>query len=175
MKKSILVVIASAFMLVLMSNSGCETEKQRSPTSDAGVQKIHADITVGSDGKTAEQRNIEHRYEVDNEIGAIKHLYVISAFSGQTLIYSTVDGKVTSGGKRLTSNQTLIYGDRGQSNGDFVMDNIQDDGTYGSSMNYLYWWDVKGVYHQHYVAGGQIVHVSSEAMPVTEITINLSE
>ena len=52
---------------------------------------------------------------------------------------------------------------------------IQDDGTFGDSMNYLYWWDVKGVYHQHYVTGGQIVHISSQAMPVSKITINLSE
>lgn len=113
--------------------------------------------------------------ETDNEIGAIKHLYVISAMSGQVIMYSTVDGKVTSGGKRLTNTLELVSGDRGESYGDFVMPSIQDDGTYGSSMQYLYWWDIKNVYHQHYVNGGQIVHISSEAMPVTEITINLSE
>ena len=155
-------------------SSGCESEP-RNETADTGVKKAHAEITTGSDGLTAEQRNIKNRLEEDNKIGAIKHLYIISAMSGQVIMYSTVDGKVTSGGKRLTSSVSLESGDRGKYTGDFVMPNIQDDGTYGSSMNYLYWWDMKGAYHQHYVVGGQIVHISSEAIPVTEISINLSK
>ena len=143
--------------------------------SDTGVKKAHATISTGSDGLTAEQRNVKHRLEEDNKIGAIKHLYVISAMSGQVLIYSTVDGKVTSGGKRLTNPQTLTGGSSGGCYSDYVMDNIQDDGTYGSSMEYLFWWDVKGVYHQHYVTGGQILHISDQAIPVSNITINLSK
>jgi len=47
-------------------------------------------------------------------------------------------------------------------------------GTYGSSMDYLYWWDEQGRYHQHYVAGGQIVHVSSDPVAVKSVLINLS-
>ena len=50
---------------------------------------------------------------------------------------------------------------------------LQDDGTYGYSMDYLYWWDAKGVYHQHYVSGGQIVHVASQPIAVKSIIINL--
>ena len=50
---------------------------------------------------------------------------------------------------------------------------VQDDGTYGHSSEYLYWWDTKGVYHQHYVSGGQIVHVSSQPLAVKGIIINM--
>jgi hypothetical protein len=171
MKKlmSILMVATLAIMF-----ASCEQGKSSGPVSDTGIEKAHADIEVGSDGLTVEQRNVKRRLEEDNKIGSIKHLYVISAMSGEVILYSTVDGKVTSGGKRLTNTESLEYGDRGQYEGNFVMPNIQDDGTYGSSMNYLYWWDTRGVYHQHYVTGGQIVHISAEAMPVTEITINLN-
>lgn len=181
MKKKMRILMVSLFALTLMS-SGCETTM---PKSDSGIGKATAEIEVNSSGLTVEQSNIKRRLETDNEIGAIKHLYIISAMSGQVIMYSTVDGKVTSGGKRLTPktvNGSLDgntstdgnYIDIGNST--FTTNEvIQDDGTYGNSMNYLYWWDVKGVYHQHYVNGGQIVHISSEAMPVSDITINLSK
>ena len=50
---------------------------------------------------------------------------------------------------------------------------LQDDGTYGSSIPYLFWEDTKGVYHQHYVSGGQILHVSSEPLPIKSVIINM--
>jgi len=171
--------------MVAIAITSCGKDHPES-LSDTGIEKAHADIETGSDGLTAEQRNVKMRLEEDNKIGAIKHLYVISAMSGEVILYSTVDGKVTSGGKRL--NPTTVVGTDGDYVGTSSMgmrtsingvekyteEVMQDDGTYGSSMNYLYWWDVKGVYHQHYVTGGQIVHISAEAIPVTEITINLS-
>jgi len=173
MKKLLLVL---PFALFLMS-SGCNDSDV---VSDTGVKKAKADVKLGSDGLTVEQRNVKKRIEEDNKIGAIKHLYIVSAMSGQVVMYSTVDGKVTSGGKRLTPTKLDSDGiatfkiDIGGRT--YMTDEVLgDDGTYGSSMNYLYWWDMKGVYHQHYVEGGQIVHISSEAIPVTEISINLSK
>jgi hypothetical protein len=49
---------------------------------------------------------------------------------------------------------------------------LQDDGTYGSSGDYLFWWDTQGRYHQHYLTGGQIVHISGEPMPVKSAIIS---
>ena len=167
MKKVFILLVS-----VLVLTSCSEPTK---PVAASGVKKATANVVDGSNGLTTEQSNIKKRYKVDNEIGSIKHLYVISAYSGEVILYSTVDGKVTSGGKRLTSSQYLKRGDRGEARGDFVMPRIQDDGTYGASMNYLFWFDVKGIYHQHYVGGGQIVHISTEALPVKSITINLSK
>jgi hypothetical protein len=51
--------------------------------------------------------------------------------------------------------------------------NIQDDGTFGDSDPYIFWWDSKGIYHQHFMTGGQIMHISSQPMPVKSITINM--
>lgn len=50
---------------------------------------------------------------------------------------------------------------------------LQDDGTYGDSIEFLYWYDSKGIYHQLYPAGGQIIQVSSEPIAVSSVTINL--
>lgn len=173
------IVIVLVFSLIITS---CN-EYERDSTSSSGIKKATVKIETGSDGLSVEQRNIVKRLKEDNTLGSIKHLYIISAMSGQVIMYSTVDGKVTSGGKRLTPKTTSGEDGYTGSSMRFSVGNntyrttevIQDDGTYGDSMNYLYWWDVKGVYHQHYITGGQIAHISSEAMPVTEIIINLSE
>ena len=150
---------------------------------DEGVQSVSGTkmttvgkVKTGPDGLTIEQHNVAARIAMDNDIGAIKHLYVISAYSGQVLIYSTVKGKVTSSGKRLTPDRV-----DGTNNFRFDIGGSQfytnqvlgEDGTYGPSIEYLYWWDAKGVYHQHYVTGGQIVHISDQPLAVKGIIINM--
>ena len=168
--------IISLMFLVLFVAAGClEPQQKRKPVSDSGVKKVSAKVTTGASGMTVEQENVKRRVEEDNKPGAIKHLYLISAYSGQTIFYSTVDGKVTSSGKRLTSTVALKSGDRGEYSGHFVMPRIQDDGTYGSSIPYIFWWDTKGVYHQHYISGGQIIHISDQPIAVKSIIINLEQ
>jgi|SRR5579859_798869 len=151
------------------------------PASNGGVQQKTVSVTTGSDGMTVEQRNIAHRLTTDNEPGSIKHLYLISAYSGQVLIYSTVLGKVTSSGKRLTP--LSVIGPHGDYSGGITAaiagdsyqttEVMQDDGTYGSSVDYIYWWDSKGVYHQQYITGGMILHVSDQPLAVHGIVINM--
>lgn len=169
--------------IALLVSLGCQEGQSNAPTSSSGVQKVTVKVKKGSDGVTTEQRNIGNRLLTDNKPGSIKHLYVISAYSGQTIIYSTVKGKVTSSGKRLSpktvngapdgyggtdSNRIKISGR------DFTTDEvIQDDGTYGNSIPYVFWWDVQGRYHQHYVSGGQILHVSDQPIAVKNVIINM--
>jgi hypothetical protein len=170
-------IIAIIGMLLLC---GCD-ENNNQPRSSSGVGQAAVKITVGSDGLTAEQRNISERLVEDNKIGSIKHLYVISAYSGQVLIYSTVRGKVTSGTKRLTpttinggsqdANYTIPVNIGGKTR--YTTEVLQDDGTYGSSSEYIYWWDTKGVYHQHYIQGGQILHISDQPIAVKSVVINM--
>lgn len=162
--------------LVARGTSSCTA----SPESASGVKKATVEVPTQSNGLTIEQENVRNRLITDNKPGAIKHLYVISAFSGDVLLYSTVRGKVTSSGKRLTPVTITSDGNRcgfGVEFGGTTMctgEVLQDDGTYGSSIEYLYWWDAKGVYHQHYVGGGQIVHISDQPLRVAKVLINLS-
>lgn len=171
----------SAAMLLTGANQGCDSVE---PTSTSGVSKTNVNVPTGTDGLTTEQRNVKDRLLMDNKVGSIKHLYVISAYSGQVLLYSTVKGKVTSSGKRLTPT-TANYASNANGgssgfevsmpNGDrfYTSEVLQDDGTYGSSIEYLYWWDVQGRYHQQYVTGGEIIHISDQPIPVKSITINI--
>lgn len=165
---------------------GCDMNQGTpGPQSASGITKASVKIEVGSDGMTEEQRNIKFRLEEDNRPGAVKHLYIISPYSGQVLLYSTVQGKVTSSGKRLTPTTVSSMA------GEYINDTyagaridiggrahrttevLQDDGTYGSSADYLYWWDTRDTYHQHFITGGQIIHVSEQPIAVAEVVINL--
>ena len=176
MKKATFAVM----ILVVMVLTGC-IDQNATPASTSGVTKAQAQVTVGADGLTVEQKNVKERLQEDNKPGSIKHLYVISAYSGQVIIYSTVRGKVTSSGKRLTPNTVASVGEY-PDGFDIVIGGVtknteevlQDDGTYGHSGEYLYWWDTKGVYHQHYIAGGQIVHVSNQPLAVKSVIINMA-
>lgn len=167
------------------SEGGCDSPRDAAPTSDSGVSKQSTKVEVGGDGLTMEQRNVSDRLREDNKPGSIKHLYVISPYSGQVLLYSPVRGKVTSGGKRLSPTTVkAVYRSSGWYDG-FLMklglqevttqEVLQDDGTYGHSGDYLFWWDLKGIYHQHYLTGGQIVHVASAPIAVKDITINIEK
>jgi len=155
------------------------------PKTDGGVERKTVSVQTDASGWTVEQKNIAERYKIDNTPGAVKHLYVISPYSGQVILYSTVRGKVTSSGKRLTptsvaevlGKQTYSSGFRNSIGGEdaTTKEVLQDDGTYGSSCEYIYWFDSRGKYHQHFFTGGQIIHVSDYPVAVKEISINLEQ
>lgn len=153
--------------------------ERAAPQSTSGANKVDVRVPKNEKGLTTEQTNVAKRTLLEAEPGSLKHLYVISAMSGQVLIYSTVDGKVTSSGKRLSPETARD----GVGNPDFPInvgghtyyteELLGDDGTYGSSVPYVYWFDSKGVYHQHYITGGQIFHVSDQPLAVKDIVLNM--
>ena len=144
---------------------------QANSTSSSDVGQASVKVRVNpATGHTIEQDNVIGRLKGDNQPGAVKHLYVISPDSGQVILYSTVRGKVTSGGKRLTPLSTISKYSCGKDStcyegqrvivGDvsvLTTEIVQDDGTYGSSVPYIYWLDSKGRYHQHFFTEGQII------------------
>ena len=176
--KKYLTIVVVLFCIPLMGADGCNQPQQ--PKSTSGISKAEAKVTTGSDGLTTEQRNIKNRVEMENKPGQILHLYLISPMTGKPFYYSTVDGKITSSGKRLTAKTVTWSGnhvnrnDQYNFNGDIFLtkdkmyltnEMIQDDGTYGDSISYLYFWDVQGRYHQIYVSGGTQVIMSDQ--PIT--------
>jgi uncharacterized protein YcfL len=177
MKKTILTLIC----LVVLT--GCDDDKK--PTSASGVGQARTKVQTNASGHSTEQENIIERLKRDNTPGSIKYLYVISPFSGDVLIYSTVKGKVSSSGKRLTPTTATTYsglrssyaGTCSEINGTnyYSEEMIQDDGTYGSSAEYVYWFDQKGVYHQHLVSGAAILHISDQPLKVGKVIINLEQ
>ena len=176
MKKMLAVLVSVVVLGVL---AGCDVLNDI-PQSASGVKKATVQVPTNPEGLTTEQQNIRDRLLEDNKHGSVKHLYVISAYSGQVIIYSTVRGKVTSGGKRLTPTEVAASANRdvgfevtiGRER-HWTGEVLQDDGTYGHSGDYLYWWDTRGVYHQHYISGGQILHISDQPLAVKGIIINM--
>jgi hypothetical protein len=153
------------------------------PVTSSGIGQAQADVVVGPSGMTVEQENVKRRVEEDNKPGAVKYLYVLSAYSGEVILQSTVKGKVTSGGKRLEP--TSVAATDSQYSGGIPVnvagyanrrtgEVIQPDGTYGSSVEFVFWWDVQGIYHQHYVSGGQILHVASQPMSFGRVTLDVA-
>ena len=175
-----------AVALGAVSLTSCLEEGQ-ARTAGGTVTKKTVQVSTDIDGWTIEQRNIAERLRRDNQAGAIKHLYVISPYSGQVILYSTVKGKVTSSGKRLTPNtvtaqdgEMVSMSHQGMpvdiaGSNKATSEVLQDDGSYGSSCEYIYWFDSRDQYHSHFFTGGQIIHVSDQPMPVKNITINLEQ
>ena len=174
MKRPSIALLATITATILLA--GCNFDN--TPQSSSGVQK--ATVTVPVDpvtGLTVEQRNIKGRLLADNTPGSIKHLYIIAPESGQVIIYSTVQGKVTSSGKRLSPSTVNSY-TRGflvnfGHEQHYTSEVLGDDGTYGFYGEYLYWFDTKGIYHQHYLTGGQIISLSDQPVQVKSVTINM--
>ena len=176
----LVVCIVIALSYVVFVNSNCSS----SDTASGGPSKVNVTVKTGSDGLTMEQRNIKSRLEAENKPGNVQHLYIISAYSGEVIMYSSVKGKVTSSSKRLQPYNTSggLDSDSWSSievdvRGNKIDTNeiMQDDGTYGDSVPYLYWWDMNGAYHQQYIQGGMILHISDKPLRVGEVSINLDE
>ncbi len=165
----------AVILIILMSIITMGCTKTAGPSSATGISRASADVTAGGvDGLTTEQSNVIQRLEMDNDPGATKYLYVTSSYTGNLIMFSTVQGKVTSSGKRL--NPYNVSGSLGLTDG-FVIEIgggskmvtqevLQDDGTYGSSIPYLFWWDVKGTYRQIYPNGGIMIQISDQPLNI---------
>ena len=177
-------MIRATFILIAcLLLCACDQSPGTTNTAASGVKQVRTNVPVDPNtGTTVEQQNIIDRLHNDNKPGAIKHLYVISAFTGDVLLYSAVKGKVTSSGKRITPT-TVQVGDGKEAHrfygydapgGRETSEVIQDDGTYGSSIEYIFWWDTKGVYHQQGVSGA-LWHVSDQPLIVGRAKITIDE
>lgn len=163
----------TVFLFLTSAEDSCND----SPVSTSGITKATTTVQTDLNGNTIEQNAVIKRLKEDNKAGSIKHLYIISAYSGQVLIYSTVKGKVTSSGKRLSPSKICdsSAGFKIDFGGEwhYTDEVLSDDGTYGTSVEYIYWWDSKDFYHQQFITGGMIVHISNQPIAVKSVTINM--
>src|SRR5262249_20594996 len=120
--------------------------------SVSGVSQTSVKVETDPHGLTIEQRNVRDRLLLANKPGSIKPLYTIPPYAGKVILSSTVRGKVPSSGKRLSPRSVAAQGGE-YVGGDFggvpvnigglsrrTSEVLEDDGTYGSSVDYVYWW-----------------------------------
>lgn len=174
-------IFLAALTINLFSFGSCEGDVQQAH-SDSGVQKASVAVKTDAQGHTVEQVNYMERVKRDNEVGSVKHLYIISSYTGDVLEYSTVRGKVTSGGKRLSPTTVNDgYNTTGSNNWvtlsgrNYLTPEVPDEyGMYGSSSPYFYWFDAQGNYHQYYPSGGTFVHISDRPLRIRKANLTFS-
>jgi hypothetical protein len=179
MKRTIIAILA--IFAIALSTTSCVNPTQQK--SDSGITKASVKIKTDAEGHSIEQSRIMERLKRDNSVGEVKHLYVISAYSGDVLEYSTVKGKVISGNKRLSPKTVDGYNQAASATNyvniggnNYVTDEVIDDGgTYGESGNYLFWFDANDVYHQYYPSGGSYLHISEKPLRVRKANFTFTQ
>jgi hypothetical protein len=178
--KSVFSIVLVSLFYVACNDGGAYQQK-----SDSGVTKASVQVQTDGSGKTIEQENIIERLKRDNQPGSVKHLYIISSYTGDVLQYSTVKGKVTSGSKRLSpktvNNSVGFQSSFGSTNPvslngtQFYTDEVLDDGgAYGESGNYMFWFDAQGNYHQYYPAGGTYVSICDKPQRIKKANFTVT-
>ena len=175
--KNLFIALFASLLLI-----SCVEQSRNNQTSDSGVTKATVKLKTNANGLTTEQKNIGQKLVEDNETGSVKHLYIISSYTGDVLEYSTVNGKITSGGKRLSPKSVEGYNQGSYANNmvningsDYVTNEVLDDsGAYGESSNYFYWFDAQGNYHQYFPSGGTYVHISNRPLRVKKANFTFS-
>lgn len=144
--KRIPIIIPVVFTSVFLT--ACHIEDQ--PNQQAKIQESAKAAQAANSiqfNQNAEIDNIKKRLELTSNPGQIGFIILLNEM-GQPIIYESVVGKVTSGGKRLTPPKKLWNVDKGEFMGTEVHDAPSDEGTWGSSSHYIYYWTVNGEYRQ---------------------------
>ena len=152
MRKLLIFVLALSSMVILMSASSCEKQVTRRDVEEQrvedNVKTLSSQTELPTLTKSLERINIKKRLQLFEDENKVSYIYLVSY--GKVMAFYTVKGKVTSGNKRLTSNQTQTEGKYtyGESRQTVLMDAPELDGTYGSSAPYIYFWTTDGTYVQ---------------------------
>jgi hypothetical protein len=163
MNKKLLMVPALMLTLVLVGE-GCEDPSTASAvatqqTEQQQVQAAHerqaTAVPLPKLNNSLERINIKKRLETFDEPNKVSYIYLINY--GRVMAFYTIKGKVTSGGKRLTSTQQQVQSEYikdstdmkgGMINRTSIMEAPELDGSYGTSAPYIFFWTTDGSYVQ---------------------------
>lgn len=132
----------------LPSLTACEVaESAQTAAKETQAEKAAKAADSISFTENAEIDNIKRRLELTSKPGQIGYILLLNQ-AGQPILYETVRGKVTSSGKRLTAPVKEWRIDRGEHFGTEMNASPSDEGTWGSSDPYIYYWNTDGAYRQ---------------------------
>lgn len=135
-------IIAGIIPLTLMGNS-CDLPPNSTKNVEASKAKAAANSIVFT--ANGEIDNIKRRLILTSNPGQIGFIILLNQ-SGQPIYYTSVVGKVTSGSKRLTEPDRA--GSYGSGTNNVVRAAPSDEGTWGSSDRYIYFWNADDQYIQ---------------------------
>ena len=130
-------------LLCLAALTACVEEPKA--TKNAQAEKAKAAANSLQFTENAEIDNIKKRLDLTANPGLLGFVVLLNE-SGQPVMYTGVKGKITSGGKRLTRPDRSTTEGPGQNS--VVMQAPSDEGTFGSSGEYVFFWTPAGQYIQ---------------------------
>jgi hypothetical protein len=127
--------------------TACPEDDQAKPVKNVQAKKAAEAANSIRFTENAEIENIKKRLELTANPGLLGYAVLVNDM-GQPLMYTGVKGKITSSGKRLTTPYEWQRKDCGASLCDRDLPGPSDEGTYGSSGEYVYFWAPSGQYFQ---------------------------
>jgi hypothetical protein len=142
-KFGIVAALAASFAL-----AGCDVQSEPKTAKDVQAEKAAAAANSIKFNENAEIDNIKQRLELTSNPGQIGFVLLLNEM-GKPVMYASVKGKITSGGKRLTRPQEFqCLGVAGGGCSYEVVEAPSDEGTYGNSTPYVFFWTTDGQYFQ---------------------------
>jgi len=133
-------ILIASLILSLPILSACD---EIAPTNaEIQARKSQAMNESVSYSKNNEAENILRRRKMFAKEGSIGFITLLNQ-AGQPIAYYTVDDKPTSSGKRLTKPFDCVY-----ASCESHRPAPSDEGTWGSSSPYIYFWTTSGQYIQ---------------------------
>jgi len=155
---STIFLIATAFVLTACIDED-QTKRQQHKAAEAAANSLNFT-------DNAEIDNIKRRLELTSKPGLMGYIVLMND-AGQPVFYGTIKGKVTSGSKRLTRPRWVdSFGSLNQA----ITDAPSDEGTYGSSTPYIFFWTTSGAYMQwsgQYLYSDKPIRLSVQPLAVS--------
>lgn len=148
---------------------GCpDQQRAQTPTKATQAEKAQQAANSISFTENAEIDNIKRRLELTSKPDLLGYIAIINRV-GAIVLYTPVKGKVTSGSKRLTKPWI-----NGCATGNDVPcgeypEGPSDEGTFGSSNPYVYFWTQTGRYIQtdmEYIYSDQPLRLDNETVAI---------
>ena len=151
---------------------GCVPEAPAQSVKQTQADKAKAAANSITFLENAEIDNIKRRLELTADPGKIGYIVLLNE-AGQPILYETVKGKVTSGGKRLTEPDRVVS--YSNVNGQVWVNRAapSDEGTYGSSNPYIFYWNAEGAYRQW--AGPYLYSDRPIRLRIEPLVVNVQE
>lgn len=137
----------TALLTITILFTACGNPSATNTTKKTQAQKAARAAKSVKFTRNMEIENLQRRLKLTGEPGKVGFITLMND-AGQPILYTDVKGKVSSGSKRLTKTWQALTCDRGQYTGDCIVAAPGDEGTYGSSAPYIYFWDTRDKYHQ---------------------------
>lgn len=143
------VALFAGLGMTLMAGS-CDVQPTASTKTSEATKAAEAANSINFAAGNAEIDNIKRRLELTSDPALMGYIVLFNDM-GQPILYTTVKGKVTSGSKRLTApfqETKLTRNGAIESSSSGFTDAPSDEGTWGSSNPYIYFWTTGGQYIQ---------------------------